>query len=150
MVAKKISISLDSSLAAEVAAWEVQKSAVCQVALREAVRKAEGESRKITVATAGGYESFNGKWIIHPDSDDAKTTHLHDEHGEKLNDPEERWGVAISENGMPVYYMPRQGLLRRGPGIAQSTLPEDIKDRVIELSKQPSAEKPPVLHHPDW
>ena len=150
MGAAKLTISVPASDAELLKAYQISPSLVCQPAIRAAIEAAEGESRTIVVPTSSGFESFQGRWIIDPNSDDAKTTHLRDKHGVKLNDEEDRWGVAISDHGAMVYYMPRTGHLRCGPGLAQSTVPHDIQERVLELMKEPGSDKPTVIPHPDW
>lgn len=159
MTATKLNVSVPASLAEEIKAYGISPSAVCQPALRKAVEEAAGDADKIVVRTVDPHnpaierhESFHGRWLVDPDSDDAISACTHDEvTGIQISDPNERWGVAVSRKGVVVVYLRTAGLLHNEAhnGIANCAIPDDIRERAIEAAKRPDDGGRAVIDH-DW
>lgn len=150
MPAAKLTISVPASLAAELKAYDLSPSAICQPALRAAVDKAEGDARRIVVETTGGYEAFYGRWVIDPDSEDANTAQAFDENGVQIYPPDERWGVALTDHGRIVVYWRNAKLLRRvDGGLAAAAIPDDVRERATEPARV-AAEQEVITMHEDW
>ena len=151
MGATKLTISVPASLAEEVKAYGISPSLVCQPALRAAVEDVAADTDKIVLQTQDGLEAFWGTWVIDPDSDDAMTAEHHDEHGERVWDEEEHWGVAVTRAQHIVVYWRNAGLLRfvKG-GLSQAVLPSDVRERAAEPGRTVDGAPPVIIEHRDW
>jgi hypothetical protein len=131
----RMNISVPDDLAEQVRARDLPISSICQDALRQALETAERNEKTmsnmqlISVETGEDYditETFNGVWLVEPDSDETRT-------GEDNWDYGIYWGVARTQKGQIAVYTAHcngrsPGHLDVYPSLeqAEGNVPEDI------------------------
>ena len=137
----KTSIYLPEELAREVRAYGVSISEVSQAALRCAVNEAREKEKlmdgmaEISVETGGQpviTEVFIGRWLMDPDSEQARTN---------LDgyDRNARWGVALTKRGRIAVYAGHRSRLHAARLTVFSSLEEAAQELPPNITREAAA-----------